>query len=133
MRELIFSNTSARGALEQILHPLIRNRAISTLTEGDSDTPYFLLVVPLLFESAAFRNLVDRTLVIDIPEDVQVARVQARSGLDPATIHAIMCTQLPRSARNALADDRLSNTLPQEELRKAVKQLHQRYLALRAN
>jgi dephospho-CoA kinase len=65
--------------------------------------------VPLLLETGRLRPLVDRVLVVDCPEDLQVARVRARSGLAEAEVRAIMAAQLTRAARLAAADDVLDN------------------------
>ena len=73
-------------------------------------SPYGLLVVPLLLETARLRPLVDRVLVVDCPEDEQVARVRARSGLAESEVRAIMAAQLPRATRLAQADDVLDNS-----------------------
>ncbi len=74
MRELIFSDATAKQRLEHILHPLIREQAKAQLRQLQA-SPYILVIVPLLAESPAFRQLVQRVLVVDCDEDTQVARV----------------------------------------------------------
>ncbi len=51
-------------------------------------------------------------LVVDCPEDEQVRRVAARSGLTAAEVRAIMATQLTRAERLARADDVIDNAGP---------------------
>jgi dephospho-CoA kinase len=107
LRRKAFGDPSFRRSLEAILHPLIAEEARARVAAWTA--PYGLLVVPLLLETARLRPLVDRVLVVDCPEDVQVARVRARSGLAEAEVRAIMAAQLPRATRLAQADDVLDN------------------------
>jgi dephospho-CoA kinase len=85
-------------------------------------------VVPLLIESPDYRRRVDRVLVVDAPEEVQVARVRARSNLPEAEVRAIMRTQVTRAARLAAADDVIDNAGSRDALRNQVAALHQKYL-----
>ena len=82
--------------------------------------PYVVHVVPLLIESPDYRRRVDRVLVVDCPEEAQVARVRARSGLSEDEVRAIMRSQAPRAERLAAADDVIDNGGPRDALRKQV-------------
>ena len=116
--------------LEAILHPRIRQVVgdmLATLT-----APYALVVIPLLVETGGYRDMLNRVLVVDCPEDVQIARVKARSGLAYDEIKAILAAQAGRAERLAVADDIIVNTASLEALRGEVAALHQRYLALAA-
>lgn len=130
MRELVFSDPAARGKLETILHPLIRRRALELLARPDG--PYVMLVVPLLLETGAYRELTDRVLVIDCDEALQVARASARSGMSEEDVRAIMAAQLPRRQRLAAADDVIRNDGDLAALRRQVEATHARYLSLAA-
>ena len=130
LRDHVFGDAAARVRLEAILHPLIRAAAAREVAGWRG--PYGLLVVPLLFERPGNQSLVRRVLVVDCPEDVQVQRVMARSGLTAAAVRAIMATQLPRAERLARADDVLDNAGPREALLPQVAQLDRRYRALAA-
>jgi dephospho-CoA kinase len=127
MRAHVFAHPQARQRLEAILHPLIRAQAEQALALGMA--PYSVLVVPLLFESL-YEGRVDRTLSIDVPEALQVARVGARSGLAPAQVHAIMAAQVPRWLRLQLADDVAWNGGDEDALARQCRGLHERYLAM---
>jgi dephospho-CoA kinase len=129
LRRLVFGDPDARARLEAILHPLIREAARREIADWTS--PYGLLVVPLLFERGG-GSRVDRVLVVDCPEDEQVRRVSARSGLSAAEVRAIMATQLPRAARLARADDVLDNGGPASAIAPQVADLDRRYRALAA-
>ncbi len=89
-----------------------------------------LVAVPLLVESGHWQQRVDRVLVVDCPEDIQVARVMARSGLAEAQVRAIMASQASREQRLAVADDVIDNGGSLEETAAQVAALHQRYLVL---
>lgn len=129
MRRLVFSDASAKSRLEAILHPMIR-RESELRCRAAQGVPYVILVVPLLVESGAYRNLLDRILVIDCDEALQISRVVARSGLSVAEVQAIMATQTARADRLAAADDLVLNNADQESLRVKVEVLHQRYIHL---
>ena len=130
LRERVFGDAAARAQLEAILHPLIRAAAAREVAAWTG--PYGLLVVPLLFERGGHKDLVQRVLVVDCPEETQVQRVMARSGLTAAAVRAIMATQLPRAERLARADDVLDNAGPPAAIAPQVAVLDRRYRALAA-
>lgn len=132
MRRLVFSDASAKTLLEAILHPMIRHESMARCTAA-GNAPYVLLSVPLLVESGGYREQLDRILVIDCAETLQISRVMARNGLSLAEVQAIMAVQASRSERRAAADDLLTNDGDIENLRAQVDMLHQRYLALAAS
>ncbi|MFZ3042325.1 MAG: dephospho-CoA kinase [Thiobacillus sp.] len=130
LRRRVFADSAARHQLEAILHPRIRQgvaQKLATLT-----APYALIVIPLLVEAGGYRDVLNRVLVVDCPEAVQIARVMARSGLARGEIKAILAAQAGRAERLAVADDIIVNTASLEALRAEVAALHQRYLALAA-
>ncbi|MFN2335003.1 MAG: dephospho-CoA kinase, partial [Wenzhouxiangellaceae bacterium] len=90
LREIVFSDADARRRLEAILHPLIAAAARCRI--ADSNSPYVLLVVPLLVESGLFEEA-DRVLVVDVPEQLQINRVVARDGVDRAQAEATLTAQ----------------------------------------
>src|SRR4030095_6108653 len=95
-------------------------------------SPYGILVVPLLLERNGLVSLVDGILVVDGPEDERVRRVAGRSGLAPDEIRAIMAAQLPRMARLARADDVIDNSGPVSDIAGKVAALDHRYRRLAA-
>jgi dephospho-CoA kinase len=128
MRRHVFADPAARQALERLLHPMIRAESERRIAEARG--PYVVHVVPLLIESPDYRPRVDRVLVVDAPEEVQVARVRARSGLAPSEVQAIMRSQAARAQRLAVADDVIDNAGSLAALRRQVAALHERYLRL---
>lgn len=125
MRELAFSDPRARRKLEGILHPMIREESAQRIRSASG--PYVVHVVPLLVESGEYGRRVDRILVVDVPEHVQVARVRGR-GLSEDAVRAIIRTQAAREARLAAAHDVIENSGALEALRAQVGALHQKYL-----
>ncbi len=130
MRELVFAKASKKRLLESILHPLIRARTSEIVQAARG--PYVILMIPLLVESNDYRRRCQRILVVDCPEDLQVERVMARSGLAAGQVRAIMANQVTREARLAAADDVIDNSHDLAQLRRQVEALHVRYLQLAA-
>lgn len=131
MRTLAFADSARKARLEAILHPLIRAECEARCAAAD-DAPYVLLVVPLLVESGAYAKTIDRLLVVDCPEELQILRVVARSGLAREDVLRIMAAQASRTQRLAAADDVLENVGVPSDLRVPVAQLHARYAHLAA-
>lgn len=127
MRALVFTDATARARLEGILHPRIREAtaAAAAIASGD----YVIFVVPLLIESGSWRERVTRVLAIDCPEEIQVARVMARSGISEEQVRAIMAAQVTREQRRAAADDIILNDDGLAALRPQVELLHAMYLS----
>lgn len=130
MRQRVFAEPAQRKVLEGILHPLIRTEARDRAHL--STAPYVMLVVPLLLETGGYPDLVQRVLVIDCEESLQISRTMQRSALTEEAVRAIMAAQLPRPQRLARADDVLLNNGDLAQLRSEVARLHARYLALAA-
>jgi dephospho-CoA kinase len=128
VRERVFSDAKAKQQLEGLRHPMIR--AESERQIAAAEAPYVVHVVPLLVESPDYRKRVQRVLVVDCPEALQVARVQSRSGLAQAEVEAIVRSQVSRDKRLAAADDVIDNSGTIAALQKRVQELHQTYLEL---
>ena len=130
MRTLVFGNPASKKKLEAILHPMIR-AAVAAAVEN-AQGPYVVIVVPLLVETGAYRDLAQRVLVVDAGEDEQTARVMQRNGFDDGAVRAIMATQVSRADRLRHADDIVLNSADLASLRAATTDLHRKYLALAA-
>jgi dephospho-CoA kinase len=132
MRQLVFSDISAKQRLEAILHPLIHMQMLARAEASAEISPYLLLAIPLLFETLNYLPLVQRTLAVDCAEDTQIARAMQRSGLTEQEVRAIMAQQISRSERLRVADDIIQNDAGLDALRQQVVDLHRRYIALSA-
>lgn len=127
LRRLVFDDADQRRWLEQLLHPRIGAWLQAQLAAAPG--PYAILETPLLFESTQ-HQMVRRSLLVDVPEEVQVARAAARDGNAPEQIRAIMAAQMSRAERRRRADDCIDNSGPPESLDAQVAELHRRYVAL---
>jgi dephospho-CoA kinase len=130
LREHIFSDPGARRRLEAILHPAIR--AEMERQSQAAGGPYQVLVIPLLAEGGR-RDHVDRVLLVDVPEELQIQRVMWRDGVSHEQALASLNAQATRAQRLAMADDVLRNTGRVDDLREQVAKLHRQYLGLAAS
>lgn len=129
MRRLVFADDAKRRQLEAILHPKIRQEAERQMqTRGG---PYQIVIVPLLVESP-LKNLVDRIVVVDCSEAIQLERLLARDIGTKDQARRMLAAQASRQERLALADDVIANDTDIAETRIQVAALHARYLALAA-
>lgn len=129
MREIVFADPAARRRLERITHPHIRAHIRAWMDAQIA--PYCMLENAILLESG-MDALVDRVLVVDVPEQVQRERLSRRDGIDSDLVEQMIAAQSPRSLRVERADDVLLNTGTADEIVDAVLRLHDRYLE-RAN
>lgn len=129
LRQQVFANPDDRQWLEALLHPLIFEEMWTQLQQASS--PYAILVSPLLIE-AGQNALCQRILVVDAPEQAQLARTMARDNNSEEQVKAIMAAQASRQQRLDKADDVIVNDADLATLNQRVDALHQRYLALAA-
>lgn len=127
LRRIVFAEPEQRRWLEQLTHPLIAQWIREQLLA--SPPPYAILETPLLFETQQ-KKYVHRRLVVDVPEDVQLARTMRRDGNSEEQVRAIMTAQMSRQERLASADDVIDNTVSLEEVRQRVQELHALYVTL---
>ncbi|NNN45865.1 MULTISPECIES: dephospho-CoA kinase [unclassified Vibrio] len=127
LREQIFAIPAEKKWLDQRLHPLINRRMREALQKVTS--PYALLVVPLLIENQ-LQSMVDRILVVDVDEQTQIKRTQARDKVSKEQVLAILSAQASRAERLAFADDVIKNSAQNQKLLPQITKLHQKYLAI---
>ncbi|TKB51283.1 dephospho-CoA kinase [Ferrimonas sediminicola] len=127
LRRRVFNQPEELRWLNSLIHPLVRARMIERGRAATS--PYALLVIPLLVENG-LQSLVERVLVVDLPEEEQLRRTMSRDHNDQALVEKIMANQASRAQRLAAADDRIDNGGNLADLNTQVEQLHQHYLTL---
>lgn len=130
LRERVFADPAQRHLLESITHPAIRDELARRAAAADGG--YQVHVIPLLVESGRI-DAYDRVLVVDCPQDQQIARLLTRDGVDLELAHRILAAQASREARLSAADDVIVNTGTLEELRQFVLTLHRNYERLAKN
>jgi dephospho-CoA kinase len=127
LRSIVFGDSAKRRELESLLHPLIRERTRRKLARIRA--PYVLIAVPLLVETS-FGELVDRVLVVDCPEPIQLERLMKRDALPRSAALAMLSAQADRATRLRAAHDVIDNSGSREATRAQVEQLHRQYLEL---
>jgi len=129
LRDIVFSDPMARADLEALTHPAIG--AAMEARSAEAGGPYQVLVIPLLVEKNLSSH-VDRVLVVDCDEELQVRRLRDRDGSTPEQAQAILGAQAPRAARLRAADDVITNEADMSAVQDQVTALHARYLELAA-
>jgi dephospho-CoA kinase len=127
LRRLVFADPAARRDLEAIVHPLIR--AAMAEQSAAAGGPYQINVIPLLVEGGR-RAGIDRVLVVDCPESLQIERVMQRDQVTETEARAILAAQTTRAARLAAADDVIVNDGDATALQAQVDALHAKYLRM---
>lgn len=125
---LIFNHKNDRLWLEQLLHPAIIAQMKTDITNASGH--YCICVIPLLIEAKQKLNFIDRILVIDVPESLQIERTKVRDQLSEREIKNIMASQCSREQRLKAADDVIENTSDLSYLKNSVLDLHHFYLNL---
>ncbi|WP_261884867.1 dephospho-CoA kinase [Vibrio pomeroyi] len=127
LREVIFSDPTEKQWLNDLLHPMIRDKIDSDLSKVTS--PYALLVAPLLVENQ-MQGMADRVLIVDVPAEVQIERTMSRDNVSREQVTSILKSQASREQRLAVADDVIKNHTKNQELLPQITDLHQKYLAI---
>jgi len=127
LREIVFSDPKARADLEALTHPAIG--AAMEARSAAAGGPYQILVIPLLVEKN-LTSQVNRVLVVDCDEELQIRRLRDRDGSTPEQVQAILRAQAPRAARLKMADDVIHNDADMSAVQAQVAALHARYLEL---
>lgn len=127
IRDIVFRDAELKRRLEEIIHPRVQKEMENRVKS--CDYPYCILSIPLLFETNA-DDRVDRVLVIDAEEQLQLDRILKRDNLSVEQAHAIMSSQADRHSRLKAADDIIDNNGSPEATRKQVEEMHEKYLEL---
>ena len=130
IREQVFTNEKIKKQLEDLLHPLVFEEIEKNISS--LNYPYCVVCIPLLIETGA-QDTVDRILVVDIPEELQIDRASARDITDKAEIIKIINSQEKRTKRLEVADEIIKNDGNKHELKEQVAGLHKIYLKLAEN
>ena len=126
LRQLVFADEQKRKVLEAITHPKIREELAAQLRNASS--PYVVLSSPLLLEGNQ-SEMVDITVVVDVPESLQIERTMARDHNNEALVTKIMAAQCDRETRLRRADIVIDNSECLDTLHHRTDALHQTLLA----
>lgn len=130
LRALVLNNPAERLKLEGLLHPAIYERALELIKNNENklQPQYQVLVIPLLFENNRYDSVIDKILVIDCDENMQISRAMARSKLSEEEVKAIMAAQTSRKVRLNGADEVIENNGSLAELNEKVNKLHNKLI-----
>jgi len=128
LRQVIFSSDQKKQWLNNLLHPIIREALLTQLAQARSQ--YVILEAPLLLENK-LTQYTDFTLVVDVPETLQVERAMQRDNNSRSQIQAIIDAQISRQERRQQADYVIDNSKPDlVALKEQVKMLHLQFLSI---
>lgn len=127
LREIIFKDDKAKSWLESLLHPLIGQHILDEIASATSK--YVILVSPLLFETTQFQ-MCNRTLLIDVPKDIQILRTAKRDKVPESQVEKIIASQMDRDQKISKADDVIVNDGEIGDLISKIDKIHQRYIEL---
>jgi len=122
LRVIVFSAEEEKYWLETLTHPLIEKEIQTQISSSNS--AYVVLSSALLLESRQ-RDLVDLTVVVDIPETLQVARTILRDKNSEDLVKKIIKSQLERNERLSRADIIIDNSYSLDNLNTEIQKLHQ--------
>ena len=125
LRHIIFADATKKAWLNNLLHPLIREKILSDLNSATSE--YVVLVAPLLFENN-LDQYCQHTLVVDVPVEVQLNRTVRRDNVSEQQAKSIIASQMKREDKLTRADDVLDNNRALKLVASDVEKLHSQYL-----
>lgn len=127
LREIIFSDPKQKEWLNQLLHPMIREKMLTDLAKATSD--YVILVIPLMVENG-LQSLADKVIVVDVDEKTQLSRTVQRDNVSVSQAQAILSSQATRAERLAIADFVIKNNTEKQKVLPQITELHQKFLEI---
>ena len=120
---IVFSDPSEKRWLEELVHPLVRQRFDQVLAELVAE-PTVVLMIPLLFE-AGLEGLCSEIWLVECDEAQQLERLMLRDGLSKTDAQARIFAQWPLTKKRDLSDARVQNNHSKEACAIQVKRLLQ--------
>lgn len=125
LRDIIFNHPEQKQWLENLLHPIIREKALSQAKQAKS--PYCLIVIPLYFENRANYEIT-QVIVVDVAMDIQAKRVMERDHISHEQALNIITQQIDRETRLKNADHVIENNSDIKHLKQQVLEIHKKLL-----
>lgn len=122
LRAIVFDAPDRRRALEEILHPRIRQRWSAEADQHRGPTDFYFADIPLLYETGG-ETLCDRVVVVACTDETQRHRLMKRSGLDRITASAIIGAQWPLAEKMKRASHVVWNNGPESALAEEARLL----------
>ncbi len=125
LSKLVFSNKEHKKWLENLLHPAIWERVSSPLSATPTSPLYKrgefkIAVIPLLTKNSP-PEFLQKVIVIDCDDDIQIERLKKRDNRSIEEINNILANQQSRKEYLALADYVIENNGSVEELEEKIK------------
>ena len=112
--QIVFNTPNERQWLEQLVHPLVRERFAAELA-AQSTAQAVVLVIPLLFETG-LESLCSEVWLVDCEAQQQLQRLMQRDGLNETAAQARISAQWPLARKRPLADRLIDNRNGPERL-----------------
>ena len=125
LRKIIFENRKKRLLLESIMHPEIRKETLQRIQMEEG--VYHIIVIPLLYNSP-MKNDIDRIIVVDCTDALQLQRLLKRDSETISQAKHIISSQASRQDLLKIADDLIQNNQSKQATKSQVIKLHQKYL-----
>ena len=125
LRKIIFENRKKRLLLGSIMHPEIRKETLKRIQMEEG--VYHIIVIPLLYNSP-MKNDVDRIIVVNCTDTIQLQRLLKRDSETISQAKHIISSQASRQDLLKIADDLIQNNQSKQATRSQVIKLHQKYL-----
>lgn len=127
IKKEIFNDSKLKEEFEQLIHPIIYDECMNKINNYDS-YPYIIIVIPLLFETKNYQDIIDESLLIDCEKKNQIERINARDKIDLDLIDKIISSQIDRATRQKKADNIIKNNFTTRELKKEIIIFHNKML-----
>ena len=121
LREIAFEKQADRKWLEELMHPLIREKILEAF--GNINSKWAIYSAPLWGP----RNKFNRVLVIDAPENLQIERIANRDKSTKKIAESIIKNQMNRNERISYSNDLLINDDSLENFEKKLEFYFQIY------
>lgn len=124
--QIAFADPAEKRWLDETAHPVIRAAMQQELARADAaGEPCVVLDIPLLFETDCQAH-VDETWLIDVPEALQLMRLQKRNGYSREEAERRIAAQMPLAEKRRLADVIIDNSGTEQELTERLRALWQK-------
>jgi dephospho-CoA kinase len=123
---IIFADPVARGKLNAITHPRIRERIDAEIAARGSRPGVLVVDIPLLYENDRTRT-VETVIVVWVDSKTQLRRLNERNGLTEEEARQRIAAQMPLDEKRARADVVIDNSGSRENTRRQVEAIYRRY------
>lgn len=122
MGEIVFNDEEKRQKLNSIIHPFIWHRTREELIRAQEDGfPVMVLDMPLLLE-ISWQLRVEEVWLVEVPLEVQIARVISRDGFTREQVMERIGKQMPTTNKMNYADVIIDNSRSVEDTRRQVRE-----------